>query len=75
VTGIAPATTPRTTIHERGVVTMTDTDRPGPAFDEEDEGKVLDDLDPDEAEAAGITGGGATGASSDDDYDQRVILR
>jgi hypothetical protein len=46
------------TIHEPGVVTMTDTDGPGPEFDDEDEGKVLDDLDPDDAEAAGITGGG-----------------
>jgi hypothetical protein len=36
---------------------MTDTDKPGPEIDEVDEGKVLDDLDPDEAEAAGIKGG------------------
>jgi hypothetical protein len=57
------------TSHERSEATMADTHEPGPETDEEDEDKVLDDLDPDEAEAAGIKGG------SDDDYDQRVILR
>jgi hypothetical protein len=46
------------TIHEPGVVTMNEANTPGPEFDEEEEGKVLDDLDPDDAEAAGITGGG-----------------
>jgi hypothetical protein len=58
LTGIATAATPRTTIHEQGVVTMNEANTPGPEFDEEEEGKVLDDLDPDDAEAAGITGGG-----------------
>lgn len=49
---------------------MTDTNEPDPEIDEEDEGKVLDDLDPDDAEAAGITGGGRR-SSSDYDYGDR----
>lgn len=36
---------------------MTDTNEPVPEIEEEHEDKVLDDLDPDDAEAAGITGG------------------
>jgi hypothetical protein len=39
-------------------VAMTDTDEPGPGIEDEGEDKLLDDLDPDDAEAAGITGGG-----------------
>lgn len=37
---------------------MKDTDEPNPEIDEEHEDKLLDDLDPDDADAAGITGGG-----------------
>jgi hypothetical protein len=36
---------------------MKDTDEPGPEIDEEHEDELLDDLDPDDADAAGITGG------------------
>jgi hypothetical protein len=45
------------TSDERSEATMAETHEPGPEIDAEDEDKVLDDLDPDEAEAAGIKGG------------------
>lgn len=53
---------------------MTDTNEPTPEIDEEAEGKVLDDLDPDEAEAAGITGGRG-GHNSDYDYGDGPVSR
>jgi hypothetical protein len=37
---------------------MSDADQPVPEIEDEGEDKLLDDLAPDEAEAAGITGGG-----------------
>lgn len=53
---------------------MTDPNRPDPEVDESDEGKVLDDLDVDQADAAGIEGG-ARRATSNYNYGDGPVSR